>query len=251
LRALAISVLATGGFIGVMVASQPSQVRMSSFATPLEGRVRSQQLNARLSIGKINGAQILPGAEFSFNRVVGTWSRDAGYKKAPVSFNGQLVWTYGGGVCQTSSTLYNAALLAGLPIVERHRHRFAPGYVAPGRDAAVAYNNIDLRFSNPYEWPIWIRARVEDGRLICEIYGAKKPEDTVSIMQENIDSRAPRLVSRYSRLSSGRVLNPGKLGWSVSTYRVWANGSRELLSIDSYPPMNKIVDHTGAWDGGW
>jgi vancomycin resistance protein VanW len=203
-----------------------------------------QRANAQLSLEKLDGAVIEPMETFSFNKRVGTWSRDAGYRKAPVSFNGQLVWTWGGGVCQTSSTLYNAALLAGLPIVERHKHRFAPGYLPPGRDAAVAYSNIDLAFRNPYPWPIRIRARVENERVVCEIWGKAPLEDAISIRQELRGLREPMVLEQRGRGRFGVVMNPGKPGYSVSTYRVVRRGSSELvelLSRDEYPAMNRVV----------
>src|SRR5438093_607814 len=75
----------------------------------------------------------------------------------------------------------SAALLAGLPIVERHAHVFAPHYVQPGRDAAVAQKNIDLRFRNPYPWPIRIRASARDDRLDIRLYGAEKPQENIQI----------------------------------------------------------------------
>lgn len=236
------SLLAAAFFISVM-GSKPNEVCLASYTSPLQDRVNSQKANAYLALEKIDGAMIGPGKEFSFNATVGTWSRDAGYKKAPVSFNGQLVWTYGGGVCQTSSTLYNAALLSGMEIVERHKHRFAPGYVPPGRDAAVAYSNIDLKFRNPYSWPVVIRAREENGRLVCEFFGKEKPKTCVEIVQELREVYNPRTLIGGEN-SSRSVMNPGKAGFSVATFRIFREGTQkrtELLSEDSYPSMNRVV----------
>jgi hypothetical protein len=87
----------------------------------------------------LNGAVIAPGRELSFNHVVASWTPDRGFVLAPVSYDGQLVVDWGGGVCQTSTTLYNAALLAGMEITERHRHFWPPRYAPPGADAAVHF----------------------------------------------------------------------------------------------------------------
>src|SRR5687767_11452496 len=122
------------GFLRLLGAPNP-QIEMAGYATSLLGRTSGQRHNARLAAEAINGKAIAPGEVFSFNRAVKSWSVDQGYVKAPVSFDGELVRAFGGGVCQTSSTLYNAALLAGLPIIERHPHVFRPQYIAPGRDA--------------------------------------------------------------------------------------------------------------------
>lgn len=236
--------LAAVAFVATLAMTPPERVVLASYATPLEGRLTTQRLNAELALDKINGAVVAPGETFSFNETVGTWSRSEGYRKAPVSFNGQLIWTWGGGVCQTSTTLYNALLLAGLELVERHRHRFAPGYVPAGRDAAVAYSNIDLKFRNSYPWPVTIRAAVEGGKLVCRVEGKEVPDAPITIVQTVHDVRTPETYLDNRGGDGGRVLNPGKPGYSVSTYRVTRAGgseARELLSRDTYPVMNRVV----------
>ena len=136
------------GFFRLLGAPNP-QIEMAGYATTLQGAHRGQKHNARLAAEAINGKVIAPGEVFSFNRAVKSWTVDQGYVKAPVSFDGELVRAFGGGVCQTSTTLYNAALLAGCTVVERHPHSFRPLYCPPGRDAAVAYPGVDLRIKNP------------------------------------------------------------------------------------------------------
>lgn len=233
----------SAALVAALLRNAPSEVLLSSYSTPLEGRVLPQRQNAYLALSKLDGFTVGAGETFSFNNTVGTWSRDEGYRKAPVSFNGQLVWTWGGGVCQTSSTLYNTALLAGMNIKERNRHRFSPGYVAPGRDAAVAFSNIDLSFQNPYPFPITIRAKVQNSRLVCEIWGAEKPAEGISIQQELLEKRKGAVfVERAGR--SGRVMNPGKFGYTTAIYRIFSGPKgrrREVLSYDVYPPMNRVV----------
>lgn len=240
-----LAVLALGGlFVAGMVSTPPEKVVMAAYATPLEGRMTTQRQNAELALDKLNNVCIPPGAVFSFNDTVGTWSRSDGYRKAPVSFNGQLIWTWGGGVCQTSTTLYNAMLLSGLELVERHRHRFAPGYVAAGRDAAVAYSNIDLKLRNPYEWPVTIKAEVRDGKLLCSIIGKTRPIADISIVTSVNDVRQPEILVDNRGGQGGRVLNPGKNGFSMVTQRVWRTESgerREVLSRDTYPAMNRVI----------
>jgi vancomycin resistance protein YoaR len=242
---LGLAILSLGGlFVAGMISTPPENIVMSAYATPLEGRLTTQRQNAELALDKLDGTIIEPGAVFSFNDTVGTWSRSDGYRKAPVSFNGQLIWTWGGGVCQTSTTLYNAMLLSGLELVERHRHRFAPGYVPAGRDAAVAYSNIDLKFRNPYEWPVTIRAQVRDGKLLCSVIGKGKPASDISIITHVTDVRTPDTLVDNREGRGGRVMNPGKTGFSVVTHRVWRSAAgerREMLSTDTYPAMNRVI----------
>jgi hypothetical protein len=129
-------------------------------------------------------------------------------------------------------------------LVERNRHRVAPGYVAAGRDAAVAYSNIDLRFKNPYPWPVTINAKVANGRLVCTISGKDKPTESIAVVTQFDDIRRPQTLVDNPGGTGGRVMTPGKTGYSVTTYRVWRTSHderRELLTKDTYPPMERVV----------
>jgi len=150
--------------------------------------------NLQLAAEAIDGVILNPGELFSFNDVVGPWSYDKGYKKAPVSYTGLMVPAWGGGVCQVSSTLYNAALLAGLEIVERGPHYWGPNYIAPGRDAAVAYGELDLKFRNNLPKSLRIRARVRGEKLLVEICSRYKPPYSVEIISEEKAITPPRYV---------------------------------------------------------
>lgn len=221
---------------------QPHEVQVSRYATLLDGRTRSQRHNAELALSRLNGAVIAPGETFSFNTRVGSFSRDQGYRKAPVSYNGQLVDSWGGGVCQTSTTLYNAALLAGMEIKERHRHRFAPSYVPPGRDAAVAFDTIDLKFRNPYAFPVRISAVESQNRVEIGLTAPEELEAKPQVFTEIAQVREPGSYQIGEDSEYGRIRNSGKPGWQVAVYRV--TGTRkELVSADSYPAMNRIIEH--------
>lgn len=246
-------VLLAGIMVEKLSGPGDKEVEMSGYATSLEGRTDSQRINARKATEALDGKVIAPGAVFSFNKVVKSWSFDQGYLKAPVSYDGELVRAYGGGVCQTSTTLYNAALLAGLPIVERHSHVFAPHYVSPGRDAAVAQQTIDLRFRNPYPWPIRIQASARHDRLEIALYGAERPDGSVDIESVVLNSIEPQRLTRVVYRKEGvtgraYLRNPGAVGFRVVTYRIVLHGAeevrRERLSDDTYEAMNRIVQVT-------
>ena len=224
----------------------PPQTEIVAYATTLTGRTRAQRHNAELSAQSLDGAVVPPGATFSFCHRVKSWSFDQGYVKAPVSYDGELVPAFGGGVCQTSTTLYNAALLAGLPIVERHHHVFAPHYVPPGRDAAVAYPSIDLRFRNPYPYPLQIRATAEGSRLEVSFWGKGATRPQVSLASQVLSITYPsRTVRALDRGDGAYHRNAGSIGYRLLTYRLFtSNGKivrRERLSDDSYPAMNQVV----------
>lgn len=219
---------------------QPPVVQAGAYATDLSARSENQVHNASLCVGKINGKVIPAGATFSFNSTVGPWTRDRGYRRAPVSFGGQLVDAWGGGVCQTSTTLYNAALLAGLKIDERSPHHYAPNYVSPGRDAAVAFPNIDLRFTNNSGVPLTIRASAANGKLKVSLEGRLKSLPKVAVKQRQLANIMPQEIS-VGGPGDRFVRNPGKAGHEVETFRS-IGGEWNLVSHDSYPVMHRIVD---------
>jgi vancomycin resistance protein YoaR len=242
-------VLVGGALFTRLAAAPPPEVEMAGYAPNLLGRTESQRHNARLAAEAINGRIIPPAHVFSFNETVKAWSVDAGYVKAPVSYDGELLRAFGGGVCQTSTTLYNAALLAGLPIVERHPHVFAAHYVPPGHDAAVAHPSIDLRIKNPYPWPIRIQASARNDRLSVKLFGARKPDAQVEVIGDmlTVDAPARYTLSVSGEAARGRrfVRTPGAAGCRVVTYRIFSKNGKEIrrerLSDDSYESMDRVT----------
>ncbi|MBC8104442.1 MAG: VanW family protein [Cytophagales bacterium] len=250
----ALALLAVTALLGWVALLPPAEVSIAGYATSLSGRTRNQRHNAELAANSLDGAVIPPGAIFSFNRSVKSWSADQGYRKAPVSYDGELVPAFGGGVCQTSTTLYNAALRAGLPIIERHHHVFAPHYVPPGSDAAVAYPSLDLRFRNPYPWPLRISASAEGDRLEVRLFGKNRPDLQAEIEPQILAASEPYRIT-YTATGedgSGRIFtrNPGRAGFRVVTYRIFSRAGRtvrrERLSDDTYPTMDRILQVTGS-----
>lgn len=244
-KATALMLLA-GGAAAALMAPDARQV-LGAGSTSLNGRTRGQRQNAARAARALDGAEIPPGGVLSFNQRVGPWSPDRGYVRAPVSYEGELVNDWGGGVCQTSTTLYNAALLAGLEIVERHRHTWAPRYAPPGLDAAVAQRSIDLRLRNPYPWPVRIRARLDGPAMQFEILG-RASGPMAAVAGETRATVEPSDVLRASeRLPRGarRVVTRGHPGARVAIYRTFTKGeragSREMVSLDSYPAMGRVI----------
>ncbi len=243
-----VGLLAMGGFMMRQLAVTPSShVEIGGYATTLVGRSESQRHNARLAAEELDGKIIPAGSAFSFNKTVHSWSLDRGYVKAPVSYDGELVAAFGGGVCQTSTTLYNAALIAGLPILERHPHVFAAHYVPPGQDAAVAHPGIDLRFKNPYPFPIKISAVAKDDKLEIRLYGAHPTYTKVIMSAEVLSTTSPAKTTRIAAHNGrfGYTRNPGSTGYRVITYRntIATSGTktRERLSDDTYQAMDRLI----------
>jgi len=143
---------------------------LGSFSTDAGGGTRWQ--NLKTGIGKINGLVVMPGEEVSVHDVTAPYDADHGYVAAGSYENGQVVDTYGGGICQVSSTLYNALLRAEVEIVKRYPHSMLVSYVDPSADAAIAGEYKDLVFKNNYGTPIYIEGRIDSSnRLVVRIYG--------------------------------------------------------------------------------
>jgi vancomycin resistance protein VanW len=223
------------------------EVVLAAFATSLQGRTPNQRANALRAAAAVSGVVIPPGGRFSFNGRVGALSRDRGYLKAPVSFDGELVPSFGGGVCQTSTTVYNAALLAGMTVTERHRHVWPPAYASHGDDAAVAYPRVDLAFTNPLPRPVRLTCRQEGERLLCEIHSTRRPAETYRL-EHRLQSReaAPRVrqPGEGTPGPAGRRIVKGRDGFSVTTLRLTLRDgrlvAREIIATDSYQPLPEV-----------
>lgn len=143
--------------------------------TSVVGGTANRKNNVKLSAAACNGVILLPGEEFSYNGTTGSRSADKGYLPAPIYVGGKSEDDVGGGICQTSSTIYYAVLHTTLEVVERHEHKFAVGYVPDGMDATVFYGSLDFQFKNNTEYPIKIVTKSYDkgGKryLTVELYG--------------------------------------------------------------------------------
>lgn len=241
MKLLMLGLAVVGGAAWLGASKMPTgETEIARYETSLKGRTPNQRHNAMLSAREIDGVEIGPGSEFSFNGRLKGWTAKDGYRKAPVSYNGTLIDSFGGGVCQTSSTLYNAALLAGCEIIQRHSHQFQPGYVPPGRDAAVAYENIDLRFKNTMPGPMKIKARVQSDRLIITLSSNQPLNDRPQLQSEVMNRVAPQTF-RYGSGPHLFIRNTGKPGYEVRVWRIWKD-RREVISTKTYPVMHRVVE---------
>lgn len=204
--------------------------------------------NIIVACRRINGVVLKPGDVFSYNEVVGPRDVNAGFRLAPVIIRGQLKPGMGGGVCQVSSTLYNAVVLAGLQIVRREHHAFPVHYVPPGRDATVAYGAIDFRFRNNTASAVAIAASGTGGRVVMRVFGRPTPGRRISIVRTHVESwPAPVQVVHDPSLPRGvrRVLDRGHSGHRVTVLRVVREGDRvvrrEILSVDRYRAFPRII----------
>lgn len=223
---------------------------LSSFRTSFTSSNSNRSTNIRLCSEKINGTVLMPGETFSFNQVVGKRTPEAGFKPATAYSGGKVVQEYGGGICQVSSTLYNAVLYANLEITERTNHGYKPSYVDPGLDATVSWGGPDFKFTNNRDYPIRIVCDTSNKILNIYIYGLKRDTDYKVVLDAQYVSTVyfKTVYQKDSSLASGqsRVIQSGSNGCKTATYKYLydANGtlvSSECISRDTYNPHNKIV----------
>ena len=144
-------------------------IKDGSFTTEYNSKIKNRTHNLELAVKSLDGATIRPGEVLSFNETLGPITKEAGYKPAKIFVKGKELEGIGGGVCQVSSTLYNAADYAGLEIVERHAHSRRVYYVEKGRDAATSYGGVDLKVKNTLPHPIKVQATAKDGKLTVSL----------------------------------------------------------------------------------
>ena len=194
---------------------------LSTFATNYVNNP-NRTTNLRLASNKINGTVVMPDEEFSFNRVVGRRTAAAGYKDAAIFSDGQVTDGLGGGICQVTSTLYNAAVFANMNITSRRNHMFVPSYVTGGRDATVVYGSTDFKFKNSRSYPIKIVSSVEGGVARVSIFGYKNPNEEnydISIQTKLVKSTSASLVYDAYKIYSqnGQVVRTERI--SRDTYK--------------------------------
>ena len=223
--------------------------QLSTFTTRYDVSDVDRSTNLRLASEKINGTVLKPGETFSYNKTVGARTIAAGYKNAKVYESGKVVDGIGGGICQVSSTLYNAALLANLEIVERRNHQFVTSYVGAGRDATVVYGQTDFKFKNTRKYPIRIVVTTNAGILKISIFGIKEENEYTFKFNTKTVSSIP-YTTQYiedSSLAAGteKVEQKGANGLITETYITkMLDGkvvSTELLSRDTYSAMTRII----------
>ncbi len=221
---------------------------LAAYTTRFQTSNVNRTYNVKVAADAINHQIIKPGETFSFNKVVGPRSQEAGYREALIIQQNEFVPGLGGGVCQVSSTLYNAVLLADLPVVERSNHSLPVDYVPAGRDATVAYGARDLRFTNNTPGYLLLQTKVQGNSLTVQIYGDKSHKKEVELSNRVIARTEPQIVKKPNpELEEGKevVEQAGKAGLQVQVYRTIKEQGKslpaQLISTDTYKAVNKII----------
>lgn len=224
------------------------EVVLGSFSTPYTASKVDRTHNLELATKAVNGTVVMPGETFSTNQAIGKRDEARGFREAPIFVNGEITPQTGGGVCQIATTIYNAALLAGLPIVERHHHSMPVPYADAGRDATVYWGQLDLRFRNDTGSPIVVLASMSGSRVYVRIVGKRSARRIVRIERSGISSIPFEVIEKPDpTLEEGKrkVEEKGRKGIRVTVHRVTVgeDGSerREVLHTDTYRPHKEIV----------
>lgn len=207
--------------------------------------------NIQVAAQYINGTIVMPGDTFSFNKTVGNCGlASRGFKMATVYSGGKVEQGMGGGVCQVSSTLYNAVIYANLEIVQRDNHGYTVSYVPCGRDATIYYPYLDFKFKNSRQYPIKIEAVYNNaGRITFSIYGTKQDDECDVSIESYVLTRIPKSVTYVNdnTLEKGTTVTDiyGQDGFTSIAYKVLKKDGKivkkTVLSNDTYSPMNTVV----------
>jgi vancomycin resistance protein YoaR len=227
--------------------------KISEFTTSFTSSAAGRSHNVTAAARALNETLLQPGEIFEYGRIVDKADKEYGYREAPVIIKGKLTPGIGGGICQVSSTLYNAILQAGLDVVERRNHSLAVHYLPPGLDATFADGYVNFRFRNSTGKQLLIRTVVQNKRVTVKLFGTLP--DHVAYRTETrqlkvIEPQTQYVGSASVAPGSEKRLQKGQPGYLVDTYRIkLMNGrevSRERLPRSHYRPQDELVAvHTG------
>lgn len=225
------------------------QDELGSFSTDAGEGERWQ--NLAVGVEKLNGTLLMPGEELSVYEATGPYDEENGYVPGASYENGKVVESYGGGVCQVSTTLYNAVLYAELEVVERYPHSMLVSYVAPSRDAAIAEGFKDFVFKNNYDTPVYIHAEIDSSNQLCfAIYGKDTREEgrTVEYESETVLTVEPGVIykadseSSFGSMQTTENAHTGKEArlWKI-VYQDGEEVDREVVNNSTYNKTDRVI----------
>jgi len=215
------------------------EVEIANFSTSISERTPEQIENIKIALAKIDGKILRPGEIFSFNEIVGERLKHLGFRGAPTIYQGTVIDTPGGGLCQLSSTIYNTALLSGMEIIERKPHLWVIRSVGPGRDAAIVYDRIDLKFKNNLPFSIRIKSEITETLLIIKFIASGELKYKVDLSVDILQVyRAPHHPRGTPDVPGKRAGRDGVKVKVIRTFREKDGTEKEeVISIDSYKPV--------------
>lgn len=229
----------------------------ANFSTSYASSAAGRKNNAKLALSQFNGMIIEPGQEVGFNKITGDKTPERGYQIAKIILDGVFVEGYGGGACQSSTTLYNALLLADLEILEVHPHSLPISYVPLAFDAMVSEGYADLRFKNNLNFPIYIKTWGDNEKIYVNIYGEPLPENLeikrVSEFVKTIPHEGDMIIKDTKGEYSDKITYAGEYlriktpqeGYQAKGYICYYENDqlieKKLIRNESYRPQKGIV----------
>lgn len=239
---LFVSLLSGNGVVKVAADNPYGWEKISAYTTYYDKGDVGRCNNISVAASLIDGVTVQPYGDFSFNTTVGKRTAEAGFQQAKIIVNGEYVLGVGGGVCQVSTTLYNAALKAGLTVVEYHPHSLQVGYVSPSRDAMVSSGS-DLRLYNPHAFPIYLSVKTT-GESVCATFYGKNEGYRYEINTVILEKIAPPIPIVKTGEEEG-IIRASKEGIKSEAYlECYKNGCllfRKRLRVDEYRPIQGII----------
>ena len=229
--------------------------KVASFSTNVADSTGGRKQNVKLALEKFNGFILNPNEEVSFNKITGPHTMENGYKSATIIYNGEFTEGIGGGICQASTTLYNALLLSGVQINEVHKHTLPVFYVPLGLDAMVSEYTSDLRFTNTTEYPMYIHTYADSNSVSVEIYSHPSQYEykTRSETLDTIKAGGDKIILGTKGEYSNKVLFQGeyfrlsypKDGYEAKAYlQKYLNGElveETEIRHEIYQPQKGVV----------
>lgn len=224
------------------------EVVLGSYSTSYNAGKADRSHNLKLAIDAINGKVVMPGEVFSTDQAIGPRVTERGFRDAPIFADGEITPATGGGICQIASTIYNAALFAALPIVERHHHSQPVTYTPAGRDATVYAGQLDLRFRNNTGSPIVVLGTMSGSRVTINIIGKAEANKKVRLERSGL-TKVPyerqEIPDPALPLGKKQVEKKGRDGIRVTILRLIRNADgtekKETLHTDVYRPQKEVV----------
>lgn len=214
---------------------QDINARLSIFATQFNPHDEARTRNLKLAATLLDHRLLQPGQVFSFNAAIGPRTPERGFAKAPVLVGNHLTNGIGGGICQVATTLYNAVLLADLPVLNRTGHSRPVPYAPPGRDATVAEDIVDFRFRNNRRHPVLITTRITGNTLVVALYGHAEDARNTVFRTETVRKVLPaETIYRFDpSLAPGeiKIADPGRDGYVLTTYEVMLVNNRVVSRV--------------------
>lgn len=225
----------------VTLSELQGRMGMMSEAKTTAGGNKNRKSNIKLALSTLNGVCVQPGEVFSFNGTVGERTAEAGYKSAGAFVDGLLSEELGGGICQVSTTLFNAVAKSDLEVIARSPHSRPVGYVDKGKDAAVSWPNQDFKFMNDTDYPVYIVTRYddEDNRVYVSLYGLKLENGVyITIEAETLKTYEPGdpVYVYTTELPTGqkKLIEEAREGYYAESYKVYHNADGSEISRELY-----------------